>query len=136
MNLVDVVEEIGDALDSIPGLRVLRYPSDTITPPTAIIQFPTMNYDQAFQRGLDRWEGGVAVCVSSVWDRSAFLTIAPYVDAGSDMSIHAALRNRSDWTSCAYARAVRCTWPAGGYEINGINYVAAQIDLDIAGTGS
>lgn len=138
MNLLDVANEIGDALESIPGLRVYRHPVDAITPPAAIIQMPTMNYDQAFQRGLDRWDGGIAVLVSSVWDRAAFVNIAAYVDAGSSDSIHGALRARTQadaWTTCAYARATRCTFPAGGYEMNGINYVAAQIDLDIAGTG-
>lgn len=135
MNLTDVMAEIGDALETIPGLRVHRYPVDSVTPPAAIVQFPTMQYDAAFQRGLDRWEGGVAVLISSVWDRSAAMAIARYTDGNSDESVHAALRAH-DWQTCSYARATRATFPPDGFEVSGIVYVAAQIDLDIAGPGT
>lgn len=134
MNLVDVMEEIGEALSAIDGLRIHAHPVDRVEPPAAIVQFPNMNFDQAFQRGLDRWEGGIIVAVSRVWDRTARDNIARYVDGSGSESVHAALRAH-DWQTCAYARATRLSWPAG-YTVGGVDFVAARFDLDIAGTGT
>lgn len=134
MKMVDVMDEIGDALGSIAGLRVHSHPVDRLEPPAAVVQFPVMNFDQAFQRGLDRWEGGIIVAVSRVWDRTARDNIARYVDGSGAGSIHAALR-AYDWQYCSYARATRLTWPAG-YQVAGVDFVAARFDLDIAGPGT
>lgn len=134
MDMVDVMEEIGLALQSIDGLRVYTHPVDRLEPPAAVVQFPDMNFDQAMQRGLDRWDGGIVIAVSRVWDRSARNNIAKYVAGSGSQSVHAALR-AYDWTTCAFARATRVTWPSG-YTVAGIDFVAAQIDLDIAGSGT
>lgn len=133
MNVVEVMDEIGDALEAIPGLHVWPYPVDQVSPPAAIVQFPTVNYDQAFQRGLDRWDGGIVVLVSRVWDKAARDNLSKYVDGSGSTSVHAALKDR-DWTTCAYARVTRCTFPPG-YTIGTTPFVAAQFELDIAGTG-
>lgn len=134
MKLSDVMDEIGRALSTIPDLRVVNYETDSIQPPTAIVQFPAFDYDRAFQRGMDRWEGGVIVAVSRVWDRTARDNIAKYVDGHSSQSIHAALRNHT-WTTCSYARATTAV-PLRDFEVGQIVYAAYQIELDIAGPGT
>jgi len=134
VNLVDVMEEIGEALRAIDGLRVHTHPVDRLEPPAAVVQFPVINYDQSFGRGTDIWEGGIVIAVSRVWDRAARDNIAPYVDGSGSESVHAALRAH-DWQTCAFARATRLTWPAG-YQVAGVDFVAARFDLDIAGPGT
>lgn len=139
MDLVAVMNQVGDAVDTITDLNVYRFPVDSLSPPAAIVQFPTINYDRAFQRGLDRMEGGIVVLVSRVWDEAARNAIAPYVDGSGSNSVHAALHaytTGKQWTTCHYARVTRVSFPSGGYTVGDVPYVGAQFDLDIAGGGS
>lgn len=134
MILVDVMEEIGEALGVLPDVNVYAHPVDSITPAAAIVQFPNMDFDTAFQRGLDRWEGGIILAVSRVWDRAALTAISPFVSGAGGGSVHAALRDHT-WTTCTYARATNLLWP-NGYQVAGVDYVAARFTLDIAGPGT
>lgn len=140
MKIDDVMDEIGDALDTIPGtLRVYRFPVDSIEPPAAIVQLPTIEYDRAFARGLDQVDGGIIVAVSRAWDRAARDAITKFIGGeDSPESIHAALHRRTtanEWTSCAYARVVR-SYPLRGFTLAEAPFAAYQFDLDIAGNGS
>lgn len=134
MILFDVMAEIGEALDVVPDLNVYAHPVDSISPTAAIVQFPNMTFDAAFQRGTDRWEGGILIAVSRVWDRAALTAVSPFVSGSGGGSIHAALRAH-DWQTCSFVRATGLTWPSGT-TIGGVDYVAAQFALDIAGPGS
>lgn len=133
------MDEIGDAIDAIPGLNVYRYPADSISPPAAVVQFPTVNYDRAFQRGTDTMDGGIAVLVSRVWDRAARDTIARYVGGDdSPESIHAAIHaytTGEKWTSCSFVRVVGDAAPQS-FTVAGTDFAGYQIDLQIAGPGS
>lgn len=55
MNLGEVMDEIGDRLDTIAGLRVYRFPPDNVQPPAAVVTYPdSYMYHQTFRNGMDR----------------------------------------------------------------------------------
>lgn len=54
MNLAAVMDELGAALGTIPGLRVFPYWADRITPPAAVVGWPDpLTYDATMRRGSD-----------------------------------------------------------------------------------
>lgn len=134
MNLADVMDEIGDVADTIAGLRVYRWPADEITPPAAMVTYPeSVDFTVAFQRGTDRWQGGLLVAAGRVWDRAARDQMSRYVSGDGAESIMAAFYAH-DWQSCAYVRPVRATFDA--IQVAGVEYIAALFELDIAGPGT
>ena len=137
MNPVAVNEEIASVI-SMPGLQVFPHPADSISPPTAEIALPDIDYDQAFQKGLVRMRSRIILSVSSTFDEAAFTELAKYIEpADATHSIHARLHNRTvaqEWTTCSFARVVR------GFGVDHYfgetRFMAYQFDLDIAGTGT
>ena len=138
MKIDDVMDEIKLALDVIPDLNVHAHPVDTLTPPAAEVLYPSVTYDQAFQRGLDFMEGGIIVSVGSVFDRAARDNLARYAGgADSPHSIHAAIHARTlakAWTSCDVVQ-VRVGFGVD-HVVNEVAYVAYRFNLDIHGAGN
>lgn len=134
MNLAAVMDEIGDVAETIPGLHVYRWPVDEATPPAAWPTYPAeMPFDAAFQRGTDRWSGGLLVVVGRVWGRAARDQLSKYVSGDGRDSIVAAFLAH-DWRACAYARPTRAVPDA--IQVGGVDMLAALFELDIAGPGT
>lgn len=137
MNPVAVNEEIASVI-AMPGLQVFPHPADGISPPTAEIALPDIDYDQAFQKGLVRMRSRIILSVSSVFDEASFAELAKYIEpSDATYSIHARLYNRTvaqEWTTCSFARVVRGF--GVDHFVGELRFMAYQFDLDIAGTGT
>lgn len=79
MNLSSLMDELGDVLDEVPGLRVYRYPQSRIAPPAAIVAWPDIDYDLTFQRGADSITFPLYVAVSMTDPRAARDQLAAYL---------------------------------------------------------
>lgn len=133
MILSDVMDEIGDAVDGIAELNVYRWPSDEITPPAAVVAYPSMDLDAAFQRGLDLWTGRLLVLVDRVYDKSTRDQMSELMSGDGPRSVIEAFWQR-DWQSCDYARPANVTDP-DVINFAGVDYLGYVITLDIAGPG-
>lgn len=133
MNLDDVMEEIGQVLDGIDGLRVYPYPADMVTPPAAVLSYPEVTYDETMRRGMDRYSHPLWILVGKVSDRGAKKVIAPYLDGAGSSSIKATLEAHT-WQSCDSVR-VQTAIP-DVVTIAAVDYLAYQFTLDIAGQGA
>lgn len=134
MILSDVMTEIAEAVGTIDGLRCWDFEPDAIQPPAAVVRWPTrIEYDAAMQRGLDRVAGGLTLCVSRAWDRATRAQLSAYCDGSGDRSIKAALL-AWEWVSCSFVRASAATFEP--VTVAGIDFMAAQFVLDIAGPGT
>ena len=134
MDLGAVMDEIGDQLDTIAGLRVYRYPPDQVAPPAAIVTYPeNITYDETYGRGMDRYPDlSVVVMVGKVSDRASRDAISVYADGTGDKSIKTVVEAG---THTAFD-SVRVT--GGEFDIvsmAGVEYLAATFNLDIAGPG-
>lgn len=133
MILADVMDEIGDVAETIPGLHVYRWPVDEATPPAAWPTYPVeLGVLGSFQRGTMRWQGGLIVAVGRIWDRATRDQLSKYVSDDGPESITAAFYAH-DWQACAYAQPVR--WRPDAINLAGVDLMAAVLDLDIAGPG-
>lgn len=131
MNLAAVMDEIGDALDTIAGLRVFAYSADRITPPAAVVGWPDpLTYDQAFARGADRIDLPIYLMVGRVDARSARDDLAAYLDGTGASSVKAVV-DGATYTACDSVRVASATVEA--ITVADIEYLGAVFTVDIIG---
>lgn len=134
MNLADVMDELGAALDTIDGLRVTAWPADRIQPPAAVVGYPiTYTFDVTMGRGVDELQIPVAVIVSRVSVRAARDELAPYCDGSGASSVKAALQGAS-YTAASSVRVRSIDFDP--FDYNAIQYLAATFTVDVYGSGS
>lgn len=133
MNLADVMDQVGDQLATIVGLRVYRYPPDGIQAPAAVVTYPdTYTYDGTFGRGMDRLSLPVVVMVGKVSDRVSRDLIAAYADGAGTSSVKQVLE-AATYTAFGALRVTEAEFDV--ISMAGVEYLAATFNLDIAGPG-
>jgi hypothetical protein len=126
MRLGELMDEIGDVLDTIAGLRVHRHPPGSVTPPAA--------NDQTYGRGMDRIERlPVVLVVGKATDRAARDTVAGWAAGGGPGSIKTVLEAHT-WTGCDVLTVTECSFDV--VSIAAVDYLAAMFLLDITGDGN
>lgn len=135
MNLNTVMDEIGQKLGAITGLRVFDYPPPTVVPPAGIVSYPErIEYDQTYGRGMDRIRAlPVIIVVGKATDRAARDTAAAWA-AGSGAGSVKAVLEAASYSSCDVLVVTQCSFDV--VTIAGVDYIAAMFELDIAGGGS
>lgn len=134
MNLADVMDEIGDALDGITGLRVYRWPAAEVTPPAAIVTYPDrVEFDGTFGRGMDRLTVPVVVVAGRASERAARDNLARFCDGSGALSVKAAVDGH-EYTTAHTARTTQIEFDV--FTMNGIDYVSAIFEIDVVGSGA
>lgn len=135
MDLGAVMDELGDRLDTITGLRVYRYPPDNIQPPAAVVTYPgTITYDETMRRGMDRYPDlTVVAMVGKVSDRASRDAVSVYANGAGEKSVKAVL-DGDGYQSCDSVRVTGVEFDI--VSMAGVEYLAATFTLDIAGTGA
>lgn len=134
MDLGDVMDELGDALDTIDGLRVYRYPPDSVQVPAAVVTYPeTVQYGQTMRRGMDRYPDlSVVVMVGKVSDRVSRDRIAVYADGAGARSVKAVVEAHT-YTACDTVTVTGAEFDI--VSMAGVEYLAATFNIDVAGPG-
>lgn len=128
MDVGAVMDEVTGALATIPNLRTFAYFPDKVTPPAAVVDFPSVDYDNTFSRGADRVTLPVTVLVSRVDSRSArdrLLTLAGQVKAAIE---------DAEPTSYHSARVVGVEFNHS-FVLAAVEYAAAAFSVDVIGPG-
>lgn len=135
MDLAAVMDQIGDRLDTIPNLRVFRYPPGKVTPPAAIVSFPDgYTFDATYGRGSDTMKIPLIVVVGKPTDERARDRLAEYVNGSGARSFKAVLEAAPVYPAFDAVRVEG--WEFDVVTIAGIDYMAGLATLDIAGPGS
>ena len=126
---------MGEALQTIEGLRVFPYTAEAITPPAAVVGWPDpIDYDQTLRRGMDVMTFPVWVAVGAVDARSSRDLLAAYLDGSGASSIKAALDGRRPkYTACDSVRVNSARIEP--ISIAGTPYLAAVFDVAVTGSG-
>lgn len=134
MNLADVMSEIGDALDSISGLRVARAPAGSIQAPAAVVGLPDeLAFDQTYGRGTDRLKVPVVVAVGRPQERTTVERLGRYADGSGAESVKQVLEGWA-WTTCDFVHVVSVAFDV--VRIGGTDYAGALFTLDVVGDGA
>lgn len=133
MNLGAVMDDLGAALETIDGLRVLPYWASRITPPAAIVGFPDpYTFDATYRRGADRATFPLSILVANVDSRSSRDSISGYVDGSGPASVKAAIDAHQP-TAYHTARVESVSFEV--MTVAGIEYLASIFQVDIVASG-
>lgn len=136
MKLGDVMDEVAERLRLAPSLvgRTFAYPPATVSPPAAIVSYPTDGkFDETYGRGVDHWTGVVVVVVGRPTERQSRDLLAKYIDGDGAESVKALLDGDGDYESCDSVTVT--SWETDVYTIGGTDYLTAVFSLDIWGPG-
>lgn len=137
MNLGAVMDEIAERLRQAPTLagRTFAYPPATVSPPAAIVTYPTDGtFDETYGRGVDRMTGVVVVLVGRPTERQTRDNLTRYIDGSGTESVKQLVDGEDgDYTACDGVRVA--SWETDVHTIGGTDYLAAVFSLDIYGPG-
>jgi hypothetical protein len=128
-SITDLRAGLATNLGTITGLRTTTETPDTISPPIAIINVQNVNYDRAFQRGLDEYNFVITVIVGRVGERSAQRLLDSYVSPVAPSSVKLAIE--LDKTLGGKCDTLRVTDMRnyGSLVIGEITYLAAEFNV-------
>ncbi len=136
MNVKAIMQALADRLDTIDGLRAYGFPVESVSPPAAIVSWPsTYTFDATYGRGHDDLELFVVVVVGRPRDNKATLDrLVGYLEGAGASSVKAVLEAKPYPDPVELLR-VR------GVEIDimtmaGAEYVTAVFDVQIDGRGT
>lgn len=134
MNVDTVMTEVAALIDTIPGLRVVDHPVDTIAPPIAIVGLPEVTFDETYGRGCDRYLLPVILAVGRADAKASRFNIAPYVAGSGTSSVKAALEPNAAYVSFDTLRVQSATFDIVTW--SAVEYLCVTFLLDIIGNGA
>ena len=134
MILSTVMDELATELDTIAGLRVFAYPTDTAPAPAAIVGYPeSLTFDTTMGRGVDTAVFPIFVLVGRVTDRSSRNLLGAYCDGTGAKSIKAVLQAGKPWVAMASVRVASIEFTV--VTVAGLDYLTAIFTVNVYGTG-
>jgi hypothetical protein len=120
---------IADNLRTITGLRTTETVPDNPQPPVAIIQPNSIEYDRAFQRGLDQYSFTVTVIVGRASERSAQRTLDLYCGGSGSSSVKTAIESDRTLSGVIQDLRVVAMRNYGTISLGDQTYLAAEFDV-------
>lgn len=133
MNIGNVMDALGAAVDTIPGVRVFPYWADRITPPAAVVGWPDpINYDATYARGSDQMTIPMTIVVGRIDARSARDDLSRFLDGSGAASIKTVVDGHitTVWDSAQVQSATVTV-----VSVAGVEYLGAEFQIDIFGSG-
>ncbi len=133
MNLADVMTELGQALETIPDLRVSDHPPDRARVPMAIVSYPDgIDFHTTKGRGQDRMEIPVVVLVGRTVDRATRDNLADYANGSGSLSVVEALEGHT-YTALNEIHVPSVEFDV--YDLADVEYLAAIFTVQVIGPG-
>lgn len=134
MNIGDIMDEIGTAVNTIADIRVLPYSAITVTPPAAIIGWPSpYSFDTTMARGMDSMDFPVNIVVGKVDARSSRDRMSKYVEGSGADSVKAAIESHT-YTACDSVRVTKVEFSA--VKIADVEYLSGLFTVNVIGRGA
>jgi len=134
MILVDVMDQIGAALETIDGLRVRPYTEQRVTPPAGMVTLPTrIDYDETFGRGADAILLPVIIFVGRVDAGSSHRALGTYVDGTGAHSVKRAIEEHDPQGAYDFAHVQDAQFLV--MSVAGIELLTATFRVRIVGKG-
>lgn len=125
-----LVSELRDGLKAnlatITGLRTADTVPDNPNPPIAIVLPQSVQYDNAFQHGMNTYTFSVLVIVNRVSERTAQNSLDAYVSGTGSKSVKLAVESDKTLNGKAFDVRVTDLRNYGDITIGEINYFSAE----------
>lgn len=128
------MDEVGVALDTIPGIEVYPRPMLKVKTPCVVVSYPDeMNMRTSYGRGTARMSLPIVVMVGRPTDRSTRDRITKYA-AGSGPESVTRIMDAYAWTTCDSVTVTDIDFDV--VSMGDVPYLAAAFTLDIIGPGT
>lgn len=130
-SITDLKAGLATRLATISGLRTTTDQPDTITPPIAIVNLASVNYDVTSMRGLDTYNFVISVIVGRVGERTAQRLLDSYVSSTGSASVKLAVElDRTLGGKCDSLRVSEMR-NYGQIVIGEVTYLAAEFNVAV-----
>jgi hypothetical protein len=124
--LSEIRTGIATNLSSITGLRTAAVMPDNPSPPIAVVQPDSINFDNTFQRGMQTYTFTVIVLVGRVAERSAQNAIDAFCSSTGASSIKLAIERDKTLGGKVYDLRVTDMRAYATISVGEVNYLAAE----------
>jgi hypothetical protein len=134
VNLLDVMQELSAAADTIPGLNCFWWPPDRVSPPVFLVSLPeSIDYHSTYARGMDEMTLDGYLLVGKADDRASVKQLAPYCDGAGDQSIVQALESGT-YTACDSVTVAKAQFEV--VTVGAVEHLGVHFTINIAGSGA
>lgn len=124
-----VMDNIGLALDMIPGVRAYDFPPKSAQPPFGFVDMPDIiEFDAAMKRGKDRMRISVVLAVADVVDRQVRDDLSAYMASSGNLSVKTTLETMGSGIGDS-VRVVSCD--PRPVTVAGTTYMGVVFELDV-----
>lgn len=129
MSIDNIRDGLATNLATITGLRTAAEVPDNPNPPIAVVALRSIDYDQAFQKGLAVYTFTVTVIVSRVDERGAQRRLNDYADNTGSYSVKTAIESDKTLGGSAFDCRVVSMDNIGALQLNDATYLAAEFTV-------
>lgn len=131
MSIANLRTGLATNLATISGLRTSAELIDNPSPPVALVNLESVDYDQAYQSGLTLYNFSITVIVGRNAERQMQRKLDSYIQPDGAQSVKVAVE--SDRTLSGYAQDLRVTnaGSIGSIQINDQTYLAAEFTVTV-----
>lgn len=118
-------------LRTIAGLRAYSEIPDNPSFPAGIVTLNSIDYDQAFQRGLTLYNFTVSIIVGRASERAAQNALNAYASNTGADSIKTAIESDKTLSASAFDVRVVSMTGIGAVELNGTTYIGMDFSVTV-----
>jgi hypothetical protein len=130
MSITAIRTALATNLATIPGLRTAAEIPDLPNPPIAVVSLDSVNYDQAFAKGMTSYTFTITVIVGRSAEREAQRKLDAYITPGAN-SIKNAIESNKTLGGNAYDCRVVSMNSVGSVTISDTTYLAADFTVTV-----
>ena len=130
MSISQIRTALATNLSTITGLRTAAEIPDLPNPPIAVVSLDSVNYDQAFAKGMTSYTFTITVIVGRSAEREAQRKLDGYITPGAN-SVKNAIESNKTLGGYAYDCRVVSMNSVGSVTISDTTYLAADFTVTV-----
>lgn len=130
-SITNIRNGIASNIGTISGLRTAAEIPDSPNPPIAVVNLESIDYHQAMQNGLTRYNFTVTVVVGRAAEREMQRKLDGYCAVTGSQSVKAAIESNRTLSGEVYDLIVVSSNSIGSIQINDQTYLAAEFTVTV-----
>jgi hypothetical protein len=127
----DIRDGIATNLATVPGLRVAGELIDNPSPPVALVSLDSVEYNLAYQNGLNLLTFTITLIVGRAAERTAQRKLDGYMQITGDQSVKLAVESDRTLSGACQDLRVTTAGSVGSIQINDQTYLAAEFTVTV-----
>jgi hypothetical protein len=122
---------LAENLSKVPGLRSSAELVDNPTPPVALVNLESIDYDNAMQNGLTIYNFIITVIVGRAAEREQQRKLDSYCQTTGTHSVKSAVESNRSLSGVVYDLRVVSSSSIGSIQLNDQTYLAAEFTVTV-----